>query len=143
MSPILWWNKSRRARDASDDETWIEKGVSPTLNSFDLGDIRTNTAILFPIQGTMIGRSDTAGPNGKGYGDNGDPMFTLDSGAAANAVANQSSVRRLTPIECERLQGFPDNWTEHVSDSQRYKQMGNAVTVNVIAWIGERLSKDE
>lgn len=99
--------------------------------------------VAFPIQGTMIGRSDTAGPNGKGYGDNGDPMFTLDSGAAANAVANQSSVRRLTPVECERLQGFPDNWTERVSDSQRYKQMGNAVTVNVIAWIGERLSNDE
>lgn len=98
----LWFNKSRRARDANDDETWIEKGVSPTLNSFDLGDIRTNTAI-----------------------------------------ANQSSVRRLTPIECERLQGFPDNWTERVSDSQRYKQMGNAVTVHVIAWIGERLSDDE
>lgn len=41
-------------------------------------------------------------------------------------------IRRLTPIECERLQGFPDNWTEGVSDTQRYKQMGNAVTVNVI-----------
>lgn len=41
-------------------------------------------------------------------------------------------LRRLTPIECERLQGFPDNWTEGVSDTQRYKQLGNAVTVNVI-----------
>jgi len=47
---------------------------------------------------------------------------------------NQQSngqLRRLTPVECERLQGFPDNWTEGVSDTQRYKQMGN-VTVNVI-----------
>ena len=43
-----------------------------------------------------------------------------------------SSIRRLTPTECERLQGFPDNWTEGVSDTQRYKQCGNAVTVNVI-----------
>jgi len=41
-------------------------------------------------------------------------------------------VRRLTPTECERLQGFPDGWTEGVSDTQRYKQCGNAVTVNVI-----------
>jgi len=48
-------------------------------------------------------------------------------------------VRRLTPIECERLQGFPDNWTADQADSHRYKQMGNAVTVNVIAWIGARL----
>jgi DNA (cytosine-5)-methyltransferase 1 len=41
-------------------------------------------------------------------------------------------IRRLTPTECERLQGFPDNWTEGFSDTQRYKMMGNAVTVNVI-----------
>jgi len=50
-------------------------------------------------------------------------------------------IRRLTPIECERLQGFPDNWTEGFSDTQRYKMMGNAVTVNVIKAIGERLSQ--
>lgn len=48
-------------------------------------------------------------------------------------------VRRLTPTECERLQGFPDGWTASQSDTQRYKQMGNAVTVNVIEWIGERI----
>ena len=95
--------------------------------------------ITYPIQGTSIGRSDNAGPNGKGFGDANDPMFTLDSGAGANAVANTSTVRRLTPVECERLQGFPDGWTECVSDSQRYKQMGNAVTVNVVAWIGGKL----
>ena len=42
------------------------------------------------------------------------------------------AIRRLTPVECERLQGFPDNWTAIVSDAQRYKCLGNAVTVNVI-----------
>ena len=46
-----------------------------------------------------------------------------------------SKIRRLTPIECERLQGFPDGWTEGISDSQRYKCLGNAVTVNVISEI--------
>ena len=51
---------------------------------------------------------------------------------------NQYSIRRLTPIECERLQGFPDNWTKYgvddelISDTQRYKCCGNAVTVNVV-----------
>ena len=132
--------------------------------------------VAYPIQGTVIGRSDTAGPQGKGFGDENDPMFTLDSGAGNNAVSvipiqdgrplekkqnglgvgkegdpsytidtkshqsvATSVVRRLTPIECERLQGFPDNWTETVSDSQRYKQMGNAVTVNVIEWIGNQI----
>lgn len=47
--------------------------------------------------------------------------------------------RYLTPIEFERLQGFPDNWTEGISDTQRYKTLGNAVTVNVIEWIGKRI----
>ena len=58
-------------------------------------------------------------------------------------------IRRLTPIECERLQGFPDNWTKYgltkdgneieISDSQRYKCLGNAVTTNVITAIGKQL----
>ena len=50
-----------------------------------------------------------------------------------------AGVRRLTPTECERLQGFPDGWTAGQSDSHRYKQMGNAVTVPVAEWIGHRL----
>ncbi len=49
------------------------------------------------------------------------------------------NIRRLTPLECERLQGFPDNYTEGVSDTQRYRQMGNAVTVPVVEYILERL----
>lgn len=52
-------------------------------------------------------------------------------------------IRRLTPIECERLQGFPDNWTDGISESQRYKCLGNAVSVPVVEEIAKRLfSKD-
>jgi len=51
-----------------------------------------------------------------------------------------NAIRRLTPTECARLQGFPDGWTEGVSDSQRYKCLGNAVTVNVIREIIKKLS---
>lgn len=51
----------------------------------------------------------------------------------------EDRIRRLTPMECERLQGFPDGWTEGVSDTQRYKQMGNAVTVNVIQAIAKMI----
>ena len=50
-----------------------------------------------------------------------------------------TNIRRLTPLECERLQGFPDNWTEGVSDTQRYKVCGNAVSVPVIKEIIKRL----
>ena len=52
---------------------------------------------------------------------------------------NETTVRRLTPTECERLQGFPDGWTEGQADSNRYKQMGNAVAVPVVEWIIERM----
>jgi DNA (cytosine-5)-methyltransferase 1 len=52
----------------------------------------------------------------------------------------EMKIRRLTPTECERLQGFPDGWTEGVSDTQRYKCLGNAVTVNVIQHLISLLS---
>jgi len=48
-------------------------------------------------------------------------------------------VRRLTPTECERLQGFPDGWTAGYSDTTRYRMLGNAITVNVAEWIGNRI----
>lgn len=63
---------------------------------------------------------------------------TIRAGASAN-YQTINAIRRLTPVECERLQGFPDGWTEGVSDTQRYKTLGNAVTVNVIQHIAERL----
>jgi DNA (cytosine-5)-methyltransferase 1 len=52
---------------------------------------------------------------------------------------SNSIVRRLTPLECERLQGFPDEWTSGQADQHRYKQMGNAVAVPVVEWIIKRL----
>lgn len=70
---------------------------------------------------------------------------TIRKGQAGNdhvgMVIEKSVVRRLTPTECERLQGFPDGWTEGQADSHRYKQMGNAVAVPVVQWIIDRLVK--
>jgi site-specific DNA-cytosine methylase len=122
-----------------------------------------NTPMVHAIQNTVIGRKDTSGPQGKGYGNEEDPMFTLDTtsphaiafhmtqtpvsgeisptiGSSSNGMGmiNRSVVRRLTPVECERLQGFPDNWTEGQADSHRYKQLGNAVAVPVVEWIIDR-----
>ena len=62
-------------------------------------------------------------------------------GAKTGLYKNGSEIRRLTPTECERLQGFPDGWTEGISDTQRYKCIGNAVTTNVITEIINRLYK--
>ena len=60
--------------------------------------------------------------------------YCLDTGNT-NAVEIKSNIRRLTPLECERLQTVPDNYTNHVSDSQRYKMLGNGWTVDIIAHI--------
>ena len=48
---------------------------------------------------------------------------------------NKTNLRRLTPVECERLQGFEDNYTQGVSDTQRYKMLGNGFTTDAIAHI--------
>ena len=87
-------------------------------------------------------------PEGGFYVNETDKSKTLDSSSGLNPSANQggtaivnsaSVVRRLTPVECERLQGFPDNWTDGQADSNRYKQMGNAVAVPVVEWIVSRM----
>lgn len=94
------------------------------------------------LQGSMIGRNPEAGPNGKGYADaDTNPGYTLDIASGTQGVAQQESVRRLTPLECERLQGFPDGWTDIPgnSDIQRYRQLGNAVAVPVAEWIMRRV----
>jgi DNA (cytosine-5)-methyltransferase 1 len=101
---------------------------------------------VFSMHGAMIGRSETAGPKGSGFFGNNEPSYTLTASSQARhgvvtVTENESMVRRLTPLECERLQGFPDGWTEGQSDAHRYKQLGNAVAVPVVSWIIERLVK--
>ena len=73
-------------------------------------------------------------------------MVNLNEGKAAM----EERVRRLTPLECERLQGFPDGWTDipykgkdHPPDSVRYKALGNSFAVPVVKWIGERIQMVE
>lgn len=182
MLQTSWFVKVIRSGARYEDgtlppEVWREKVICPTLNAFDnSGDSRAVVTIVHSIQNTVIGRADTAGPQGKGYGEVEDPMFTVDTSSAHaisvtpiqdareldkkqnglgvaqagapaytvdtishQAVSFSTTVRRLTPKECERLQGFLDGWTEDQSDSARYKQMGNAVTANVVEWIGKRL----
>ena len=72
-----------------------------------------------------------------------DKNKTLNSAATdvdhTGAIWKGTMVRRLTPTECERLQGFPDGWTEGQADTHRYKQMGNAVAVPVVSWLVNRL----
>lgn len=77
---------------------------------------------------------------GEVYRESGELSPTLQShmGTDGNNVP-LVGVRRLTPTECERLQGFPDGWTAGQSDSARYRQLGNAVAVPVVEWIARRI----
>lgn len=103
--------------------------------------------IAIPIQGTIIGRSDTSGPQGKGFGDINDPSYTLDTVSQHGVMTPELILRRLTPLECERLMGFPDDHTQHthddkkIADTNRYKMCGNAISSPVAEWIGDRLRK--
>lgn len=99
------------------------------------------------IQHASIGRHDAAGPQGKGYQE--DVAYTQDSCSSSDVVQYGMQVRRLTPIECERLQGFPDNHTligwrgkeaDECPDGPRYKAIGNSMAVPVMRWIGERIA---
>lgn len=81
--------------------------------------------------------------NGRGVpSDVVDALTASESGTHGDSkphVAVRQGVRRLMPIECERLQGFSDNWTAGFSDSARYRMLGNAVSVPVAEWIARRI----
>ena len=74
------------------------------------------------------------------------PTLRAEMGDNQVSMANSMAVRRLTPVECERLQGFPDNYTnikENCPDGARYKALGNSMAVPVMRWIGERINTYE
>lgn len=216
--------KSRRAQSVDDDETWIAGEVNPTLNSFDMGDTRTTTAILEPVlfensyrdgarianggvTQTLSAKMGTGGgntpmiaipiqdgrdiekhQNGFGVASDVEPSYTLDQTGAqavaysvredakantfsateldhANAlsalrpspqshhaqmfIAQPMAVRRLTPLECERLMGWPDDHTRwkadgtEQADTHRYKQCGNGVASPVAQWVAQQIGKVE
>jgi DNA (cytosine-5)-methyltransferase 1 len=97
------------------------------------------------ISHSLYPRNSKTGKGGTGHLSKEDgTTYCLDTGnMQAIELQNKTNnrIRRLTPMECERLQGFPDNFTEGVSDTQRYKQMGNTITVNVIELIIKNLIK--
>ena len=128
----MWFVKSRRAQSEFDYETWIEGAVMTTLNDFDnKTDSRATALILFEatrVDDVRIHKNiSPTVPTYWGTGGSRVPYWLIDK------------IRRLTPTECERLQGFPDDWTSGQADSSRYKQIGNAVAVPVVEWIVSRM----
>jgi len=143
-SPCL----SARRHSEKDISTMPPLAISGALRTRTKGkDLETrkdnvsNAVTTHPLDSVVV---PTQLGNSKNYGnaikDEGEDAFTIRS-SEPNGVVSQNKIRRLTPIECERLQGFPDNWTEYgeydgevkkVSNTQRYKMCGNAVTVDVV-----------
>ena len=117
----------------------IEVDKSPTLKT---------TTPIYCLAENSIGRSPESGPEGSGISQ--DTSFTLNA-TGVHGVATEYAVRKLTPVECERLQGFPDEYTripyrgklaEECPDAPRYKALGNSWAVPVIRWIGKRIQKE-
>ena len=156
----------------SADRVYDEKGISPTLNTVDspkilsigtwrthkdgngFREIKDGNAPTIPARA----REDGSGQpvimvnNENDFlqiRDGRDNRSCLRSGRVSELGYKDQSIRRLTEIECERLQGFPDNWTEYgnydgiikkIPKTQRYKMLGNAVTVKVVEEIAKRLN---
>lgn len=99
----------------------------------------------YALAENTINRQPHNGGNGSGFTE--ELAYTQNT-AGVMGVATQATVRRLTPLECERLMGFPDNWTkipyrgksaDSCPDSPRYKACGNSMCVNVMRWVGMRI----
>ncbi len=131
------FTKAKRAQTDTDDESWVPGDVAPTQSCFDQGDVRATTIVA-------CGCDDTAGTLRSNTRNNSDPRTE-----AAMHVMHGMAVRRLTPKECERLQGFPDGYTDvtyrkkPAADGPRYKALGNSMAVPVMAWIGKRIAEVE
>jgi DNA (cytosine-5)-methyltransferase 1 len=115
------FRKSARVRSDDTPETWVDDGIANTLNSFDVGDSRTTRAVI----------------------DTGGVRMDAESAGGGQLVPEKTQIRRLTPVECERLMGWPDGWTapEGVKalDSKRYAACGDGIVSWVAYWIGQRI----
>lgn len=103
-------------------------------------------AVIYAIQSGALRTNPNSGPDGVGV--QADHAYTLEARAEVQAVGTAMQVRRLTPVECERLQGFPDNYTaipwrkkpaNECPDGPRYKALGNSWAVPNVRWIGARI----
>lgn len=174
---IVCFTKNDYGRDAT-------LNMAPTLRVGGKGGGAINQCVCLPVDIRNSIRQSLNDVTGRGFGETGDPMYTLTSGgkvpgvcciqgdiadgrrgsqnglgiredvsfslltSSPHCVAYQYIVRRLTPRECERLQGFPDDWTlvswkgkpaEECPDSHRYRAVGNSMAVPVMRYIGHRI----
>lgn len=150
---------------------WHNPAVYPIDEPITMADLNANTAIGYDMVGTLkVGRRRAVGVpvsactllvrcgcagGGKGALVSDEVSLTLSTSNTQTLFSEEGGgmvVRRLTPRECERLQGFPSDWTkipyrgkpaDECPDGPRYKAVGNSMAVPVMRWIGERIAMAE
>lgn len=129
-TPLVTCRKSRRDQSADDAETWVEDETANTVNCFDVGDVRATSIVMAHGQANAEIIQD------------GCPALTCNHEQPILFPPNRMRVRRLTPLECERLQGFPDGWTDipGASDSGRYKALGNSLAIPTAEYVIEGIA---
>jgi len=134
-APLIAFSSKDYGADASED-------IAPTLRSMNFDESHINgggqVAVAFDWQAGGSANDNSFRGKARSYivrkGE-----YAQMRANARDAVQISAGVRRLTPRECERLQGFLDDWTSICSDSVRYRQLSNAVAVPVVEWIGCRI----
>ena len=139
MQPIALQDISPREK-AQNGKGWNDDGTAYTVDTHATQGVAQPIA-THDVAGTMLSRNTSGGFSN-----------SIDHAAAGYMAMHSMQVRRLTPVECERLQGFPDNYTaipwrkkpaDQCPDGPRYKALGNSMAVPVMAWIGKRIQEFE
>ena len=123
-------------KDDQAHRVYSSDGIASNLNALG-GGLGAKTG-LYTDKTKMVYTSNT-NANMKQRIQNRDATWTLTGNGSDFGLIEGRRIRRLTPKECERLQGFPDGYTDGISDTQRYKCLGNAVTVDTVEYIGSFL----
>jgi len=150
-SPIaVAYRKSSRVSTPGTPETWVDDGQANTLNSFDVGDVRTTHAVVASAYSI---REDASADTFSATEIDAARCLqkhqpSVQSHHAQTFIAQPPSiVRRLTPTECEALMGWPRNWTApegiKAPDSRRYAACGDGIVANVAYWIAQRIKMIE
>lgn len=139
----------RQPHNGGNGNGW-QKDLSYTLNATGVHGVMTKEPVPLNMQ-CIQGRPDYNGRRGDGIGKEGDMANTLGAQHCHGVFDMQARVRKLTPVECERLQGFPDDYTkiqwkgkpaEECPDSPRYKAIGNSWCIPCVRWIGKRIQSE-
>ena len=175
ITPAITWNEcfhisfcdaNGTRKDRKNGGLYVTK--AETSQTVTTKGSHTDTVVI-ALDGDKMAKAERKGGSGLGVNENGamytqtakdvhavayDESIPLDlwNASSPESVTRQATVRRLLPVECERLMGFPDNWTrirwkgkteDECPDAPRYKACGNSMCVNVMAWIGERIDRVE